>query len=336
VQVDTSQLDRERWGTRLAALTREVRDTLRAAHGARADGGASEERSRVVRDGDGDTIFAIDVDAERILLAHCEAWAADASFLLVAEGLAPGGRAFGTGPPALRVIVDPIDGTRGLMFDKRSAWCLAAVAPERGAATSLADIEVAVMGELPTSRQHVVETLTARRGSGTRRVREDLATGTVRELPLRPSRAQDLRHGFATVCNFFQGGKELTSRIEEEILRRALGGWNELKAEVWADQYVCSGGQLAELALGRDRFVLDIRPLVHAALGHPGTLCSRPYDVCTALCATEAGCVVTDPFGVPLAQPLDLTSDVAFAAYANPELADHLAPIVANVLREML
>ena len=33
---------------------------------------------------------------------------------------------------AWTVIVDSIDGTRGLMYDKRSAWCLAAVAPPGG------------------------------------------------------------------------------------------------------------------------------------------------------------------------------------------------------------
>ena len=31
-----------------------------------------------------------------------------------------------------RVIVDPIDGTRGLMYQKRSAWILTGVAPNRG------------------------------------------------------------------------------------------------------------------------------------------------------------------------------------------------------------
>ena len=36
-----------------------------------------------------------------------------------------------------RVIVDPIDGTRGLMYQKRSAWILTGVAPNRGPGTSL-------------------------------------------------------------------------------------------------------------------------------------------------------------------------------------------------------
>ena len=49
--------------------------------------------------------------------------------------------------PAWTVIVDTIDGTRGLMYDKRPAWCLAAAAPVGG---SLHDIVAAAMTELPT------------------------------------------------------------------------------------------------------------------------------------------------------------------------------------------
>src|SRR2546426_8918997 len=43
-----------------------------------------------------------------------------------------------------RLLVDPIDGTRGLMYQKGSAWNLTGVAPDRGAATPLRDIVLAV------------------------------------------------------------------------------------------------------------------------------------------------------------------------------------------------
>ena len=52
----------------------------------------------------------------------------------------------------IRLIVDPIDGTREIMYDKRAAWSLAAVAPNRGPDTRLRDVEVSVMTELPTSK----------------------------------------------------------------------------------------------------------------------------------------------------------------------------------------
>lgn len=288
--------------------------------------------SRRVRDAAGDTIFGIDVDAEHILLQFCEEWGRRRCFELVAEGIDERGMRFGrpgASGPQFRLIVDPIDGTRGLMFDKRSAWCLAALAPADDA--RLATIECAAMTELPTSRQGAVDRLWAIRGGGANGERRT-ADGCTRPLAVVPSAATDLLHGFATVVNYFQGGKEFTARIEEDFLQRERGGWNPDKAEIYTDQYICSGGQLAEVALGRDRLVIDLRPLVHRKLGFASSLCSRPYDVCTALVAQEAGCVVTAPDGSPLDAPLDVTTNVAFVAYANPGLAARLQPLLADVL----
>jgi hypothetical protein len=192
------------------------------------------------------------------------------------------------------------------------------------------------MTELPTTRQTTSDVLWAVRGKGAKAERHDLGTGLPRPLALVPSQATDLRHGFASVSNFFQGGKERIARLEEAILLRALGAWNPEKAEVYTDQYISSGGQLAEVALGRDRFVLDVRPLVHRALGVTSSLACRPYDIVTALVAQEAGCVVLDPFGEPLDAPLDTTTNVAFACYANPTLAKALVPIVREEVQKHL
>ena len=295
-----------------------------------------DELSQPSRDAFGDTIFAIDVHAEEVLLRHCENWAKLEPLTLMAEGLPEAGVLLGRGEPGIRLIADPIDGTRGLMFDKRSAWCLLAVADERGPETSLRDVGLAVMMELPTTRMNIVDTLWAeRKGSACGR-REDLVRGTARDFVPRPSTATDLRHGFASVANFFPGGKELTARLDEALMHEALGGWNPDKCEVYTDQYISSGGQLAELALGRDRFVLDVRPLVHKSLGVRSSLCSRPYDVCTALVAQSAGCVVTAPDGAPLDPPLDVTTNVAFVGYANQELAARLQPALTRIARALL
>jgi hypothetical protein len=45
----------------------------------------------------------------------------------------------------------------------------------------------------------------------------------------------------------------------------------------------------------------------------------------------EAGGVVTDPFGAPLDVPLDTTTSVAWAGYANPVLAARIGPILAEL-----
>ena len=220
------------------------------------------------------------------------------------------------------------------MYDKRSAWSLAAIAPDRGPETGLADIECAAMTELPTTRQATVDVFSAIRGQGIRAIRVDLAKGTAGEFEPAPSTKTDFLHGFATVANYFQGGKELTSRIEEDLFRLERGGWNPDKAEIYTDQYISTGGVLAELILGRDRFFLDIRPMVHRALGIDSSLCCRPYDLCTALIAQEAGCVVTEPDGSPLDAPLDVTTNVSFVGYANAELAARVQPMLNGVLRK--
>lgn len=318
---------------------REMQAALRTALRAHMLAQAPEVWSRTVRDGAGDTIFGIDAAVEDLLLDHCARWGDEQHFVLLAEGLDDGGVEFGRpgrGGAPFRLLVDPVDGTRGLMFDKRSAFCLMGAAPDRGPDTTLQDIAVAVMTELPTTRQATSDVLWAVRGQGARGERLDLAGGRARELPLVPSAATTLRHGFATVDAYFPGGKVLLAELEEAILQRALGPWNPAKAEVYADQYICSGGQLAELALGRDRFVLDVRPLAHRKLGATSSLCCRPYDLCAMLIAEEAGCIVCDPFGQPLRAPLDTTSDVAFAGYANRTLATRLQPIVAEEVRRLL
>lgn len=295
-----------------------------------------DELSRTVRDDTGDTIFGIDLDAESVLIPFCEEWGRSSSFLLMAEGLDASGQTFGTGEPEFRLIVDPIDGSRGLMHDKRSAWCLAAIATEHGNDTRMEHVIAAAMTELPTTRHGFIDQLWTSEGQPTLGQRHNLSDGSVKDLCIAPSRQTTLRHGFGTVCDYFPGGKAVLARIAERILSEELGGWNPDKAEIFCDQYIASGGQLAELVLGRDRFVLDVRPLVYQSLGITSSLCARPYDLCTQLVASNAGVVVCDPFGNPLNCTLDVTSNIAYAAYANAELAARLQPIVTAALNAEL
>lgn len=215
------------------------------------------------------------------------------------------------------VIVDTVDGTRGLMYDKRPAWSLAAAAPHGG---SLRDVVAASMTELPTAKQGAADQLSGVRGGGVIAERSDLRDGTRSSLPIVPSSATDLEHGFAGLAKFFVPGKVALAELEAELFRR-IGA-----AHVFDDEYLSSGGQLHELLTGRDRFVADLRPLVA-----PGALACHPYDVCTAMLLEEAGGVVTDPWGAPLDAPLDTTSPVAWAGYANRALYDRIGPVLAEL-----
>jgi fructose-1,6-bisphosphatase/inositol monophosphatase family enzyme len=261
-----------------------------------------------------DTIYAIDEVTDAALVAWFERRWTDVE--LVSEGLH---EPLLLGRPRWTVIVDTIDGTRGLMYDKRPAWVLAAVAPRGG---SLRDVVAAAMTVLPTIKQTMADQLGAVRGAG--RVsaeRVDVRTGAAAPIDVRPSTATDLEHGFAQVAKFFPPGKPALAAIEGRLFER-LGA-----RVVFDDEYLSSGGQLHELLTGRDRFVADLRPLVDTE-----ALACHPYDVCTSMLLEEAGGVVTDPWGGPLDCPLDTTTPVAWVGYANRRLADWIGPVLATVL----
>lgn len=287
-----------------------------------------------------DTIYGLDAAVERTVLHWLEAnWPRAWPVELVMEGLEEHGAVtFPRGTPVAatrwKLIVDPIDGTRGLMFDKRSAWCLAALAPQRGARTTLLDIFVAAMTELPVSKAGFADQLSAVRGGGVRAERCDLRTGVRKKFRPRPSDARDVAHGFASFAKFFPEGKTWLAAREEALWRElgidgASGG-----QPVFDDQYLTTGGQLYELIMGHDRFVADVRPQAFAALGvvRGAALSCHPYDICVASIAQEAGCVVTTPDGGALRAPLDTTSPVAWVGYANRMLARKIGPKLRRVL----
>src|SRR5712671_1654280 len=104
----------------------------------------SRELAEVVRDGAGDVTFMIDEVSETALVDWLtREVAAHEPIVLVGEGLPQGCIMLPSTASAAdarwRVIVDPIDGTRGLMYQKRPGWILTGIAPNHGNTTSLAD-----------------------------------------------------------------------------------------------------------------------------------------------------------------------------------------------------
>lgn len=312
----------------LCRLQDAIRDSVRAAQlpGRR-------RMSRVSAVTAADTIYAVDKVSERTVLAWFEKnWPKRWPVELVMEGLEHGPVTFPRGTPdgktLFKCILDPIDGTRSLMYDKRPAWSLAALAPQRGEKTNLRDIFVAVMTELPVSKQGLADQFSAVRGGGVKAERIDLRTGRRKTFKPRPSRARDVGHGFASFVKFFPPGKAWAAEREEKLWRRLGAG-----VEIFDDQYLSSGGQICELLMGHDRFVADLRPLAFAELRVRSALACHPYDICTALIAQEAGCIVTAPDGQPLRGPLDTTSPVAWVGYANRTLARRIGPELRKLLK---
>ncbi len=321
----------------LCQLQDHIRDLL-----IHARTGQGTKFGRVVAVTAADTIYHVDRISEHAILEwFSENWPRAWPVELVMEGLEDAEAVtFPHGTPvaktAFKCILDPIDGTRNLMYDKRSAWILSALAPQRGARTHTGDILVAAMTELPTTKQWRADQLSAVQGQGVIVEGVNVLDGTRHRCKPTPSRERDCLGGFASLTRFFPEGKALTSALEEKLWDSLYGLGRQPSPLVFEDQYVTTGGQLYEIIVGHDRFIADLRPLVFAKLGYPDLLLCHPYDICTELIAREAGCIVESPLGGSVRVPLDTTSPVGWVAFANPALARHLRPTLQRLIKEML
>lgn len=321
--------DPERARQLLCRLQEEIRGRLQAA--------GRRGLNRVMAVTAADTIYAVDRVSERTVLAWlARHWPKSWPVELVMEGLEEA-TSFPRGTPVAatkyKLILDPIDGTRMLMYDKRSAWSLAGLAPQRGNRTELADILVAAMTELPTAKAGWADQLSAIRGQGVRAERIDLRTGRRRRFTPRPSRARGLEHGFASFAKFFPEGKAWLAGLEEKLWCRLARTAGTNGRAVFDDQYLATGGQLYELIVGHDRFVADLRPRAFAKLRLKSALSCHPYDLCTALIVQEAGGLIEAPEGGPVCAPLDTTTPVAWVGYANAALRRKIAPELRRLLK---
>ena len=260
----------------------------------------------VLRTEGGDDVFGVDERAERALLdglaARCAArWPGT----LVLEGFdAPLPVGDAAGP--YRYIADPVDGSRPWLAGKRSAWVLLGAGRD---AVTLADLQVGACVELPTARAALGMVAWAVRDGGPPTIVDDdlVAGGPPRPSAVVPRAERDLvDRVFVSIQRYVPGQKA------------ALGAWeDELLAghELYEDPYLCSGGQLMEVVCGRELAVLDPRPLVVEGMT------AHPYDLAAWVVAAQAGVVVEALPPGPLAYPLDPTTPVAWAAYANEGVA---------------
>jgi hypothetical protein len=280
----------------LAGVGRAVREAVLTPPPSAAD-------AAIDRFAGGDEIFGVDARADVVLLRElnlrCGArWPGR----LVMEGCDEG-LAVGAGGPWV-YLADPVDGTRPWLAGKRSAWVLLGAGRE---AATLEDLEVGAAAEIPTARARLARVAWAVRGGGVAAVDDDL-TGRSQPRPIalagRPG--DDLRRAWVTVARFSPGQKAAIGEWEDRLLAGI---------EVYEDPYLCSGGQLMGLASGQDAAVLDPRPLFAAAF------CAHPYDLAALVVARQAGVIVEALPPGPLTVPIDPYADVAWAGYANADVA---------------
>ena len=319
--------------TELRAIHADIRDAVIAA----CESKATDDLATPSGDEGGDTIYAVDRVSEGVLLERFASLAARWSCVLIAEGIGAAGQVTllsgATGADAeLRIIVDPIDGTRGLMYQKRSAWILTGVARNRGSRTTLEDIELALQTEIPLLKQHLCDSLWLVNGEvGGERL--DRITGNRIKLVPRPSRATTIAHGYGSLARFVPGGRDVLAAIDDAVAERMLGPVQPGRALAFEDQYISTGGQLYELMMGHDRWIADIRPLLEPLLRKSGRqlgLACHPYDLCTESIARAAGVIVTDVNGQRLTAPLDVTTGVSWIGIANAHLRDELWPALRD------
>ncbi|MBX3011131.1 MAG: hypothetical protein KF832_06465 [Caldilineaceae bacterium] len=328
--------------TDLLAPIRQLHEQIRDAVVTACERSAIQDLAAIAKEDAGDTIYAIDKVSEELLVEFfSKEIAVHTPIVLIGEGLEPQGKQVlpvGTDETAARwrIIVDPIDGTRGVMYQKRSPWILTGVAPNRGPATSLRDIQLAIQTEIPLVKQHLSDTVWAIAGQGVQAERYNRLTGERQPLTLRPSQAKTIAHGFAMIARFFPSAREVLADIDEEIVRGALGPVQPGKTHCFEDQYICTGGQLYELMAGHDRFVADLRPVLEQVLAARGLalgICCHPYDLCTELIARELGVIITDERGGPLNAPLTVEADVGWVGYANAAIQQQIEPLLQQALR---
>jgi myo-inositol-1(or 4)-monophosphatase len=281
----------------LARSLREVVLPLLGAHAARAH---EDEKAP-----GGDVTFAIDARAEEHLLAWVSANAPGVAFFSEDQGLV------GPRDAAQVLVVDPVDGTRPALAGFESACVSVALASMGDGTPTMADVTAGAIVEIKSGAAFCAE-----RGRG-----------LTADVPVRLSANEDVERMF-----WVYGLRGRPARVLIEVLAELLdasstgGGVFDLGSATY-DMTRIVTGQLDVYVEPSPRIVADVPGMREAfeRVGGGAVLNNTPYDLAAAvLCLEEAGAVVTDARGEPLAgRPLlgsGVEHQMSCIAAANPVL----------------
>ncbi len=221
------------------------------------------------------------------------------------------------------------------MHDKRSAWTLAGVAPQKGDDTRLSDIIAAAMTELPVTKQWRADQISATRGGGCISSSRNVLDGSTAPLVLQPSQATRFEHGFSWLAKYLPEGRTMTSQIEEAL-------WEELTD--YNGTAPCPSSTTSISA--REEPFTKCSPDMTALAETSGRdLCPARAGCCARLPSLRCLGGVDSRRGwnhlrtsvgrIPDA-PLNTTHPMAWVIYANPAIAAKARPVLQKLLNRFL
>ena len=331
---------------RLRALADDIREATRRALSEALAAGAQERVARPVSQGAGDVTYGLDLPSEELARAWHEREARRGPLSLLTEdagwrhlGPATGGgfrelEGFDHGGP--RLALDPVDGTRNLMTDLRSAWTVVSFAPPGPGEPRLSDLSLGLVAEIPTTRSATWRLLWAETDGPCHFAEQGLQEGaTCAEETLVADAEARVDHGYFPFFRYAHDLSPAIAAIEADFFRRLAEEEGADVRNCYDDQYISNAGQLVLLAGGTYRFIADLRAYLAERRGRP-TVTSKPYDLAGAvLCARAAGASLTAPDGSPLDFPIDTETPVAFLGYHNNATRVRLEPHVHSALQAL-
>jgi hypothetical protein len=338
---------RERLAQQLEALADSIRMATRERLAAEESIRGLSPAAKVVGVGIGDVTYGIDLESEIVVSRWFEDLAREEPISLLTEdtgwrhaGPASGGgwrelNDFDHGGP--RIAIDPIDGTRPLLGDLRSAWTSIAACPAGPEQPLSSDVSYALLGELPTSTTETWRLIRAESGRGATIERCTFAaTSEASRLPLIADTDDRADHGVFSFFRYSVQQRPLLARIEVDFFERIAAKEGADLMHCYDDQYTCNVGQIVHLCLGSYRMIADLRAHLSGGFSAPITT-SKPYDLAAALLVgREAGCAMRAADGAELSFPLDATTPVSFIGWANQateeRLSGHLNAALSAVL----
>jgi myo-inositol-1(or 4)-monophosphatase len=256
----------------------------------------------------GDITFAIDERAESFMEGFLGERAPDIAFYSEDRGLvSPAGDAEWV------LVVDPIDGTRPAMAGFEAACVSVAAAPLRDGQPTMGDVQVGCVVEIKSGRAFVAE-----RGRGV-----DPAPSL--------SRTTEISRLFWAYGLRGRPVRRIAEVLAMLVDSSSVGGGTFDLGSATFDMTRVVTGQLDAYIEPGARIIADVPGMREEfeRVGSGVVLNNSPYDLAAAaLICEEAGAIVTDAYGEPLAPRALLGSGAEFqlscVTAANPQLHERI------------